>query len=71
MATMRCEVCGCPKVRWLRVSTVAQHFDCSSKKLRRLLKSGALEGVQIGREWRVDHESVDRLVRNYSLAGEG
>lgn len=65
-----CRLCGCPDVKWLRVSTVARQFRCSPKKVRRLIKSGDLEGVQLGREWRVDHASVDRLVRQFSLAGE-
>jgi len=67
MGEMGCPICGCPQVRWLRISTVARHFGCSAKKVRRLLKEGALEGVRLGREWRVDHNSLDRLVRQYSL----
>ena len=63
----RCEVCGCPKVRWLRVSTVAEKFDCSSKKVRRLLKSGQVDGVRFGGEWRVDHRSLDRYVKEDSV----
>jgi len=66
---MNCPVCGCPPVKWLRVSTVARHFKCSPRKVRRLVQSGELEGVRLGREWRVDHDSLDRLVRYYSLEG--
>ena len=68
---MNCKLCGCPKVRWLRVTTVARQFGCTSRKVRRLLANGTLEGVRLGREWRVDHECVDRLVERYSLEGEG
>ncbi len=67
---MPCEICGCPNVKWLRVSTVARHFACSTKKVRRLIKSGCLLGVRLGREWRVDHASVDRLVQECSLVGD-
>ena len=67
---MRCETCGCPEGRWLRVRTVAQHFGCDPKKVRRLIHMGELEALRFGREWRVDHASLDRLVRRHSLAGE-
>ena len=60
---MPCPVCGCPTVRWLRVLMVAEKFDCSEKKVRRMMKHGELEGVRFGGEWRVDHRSLDRLVR--------
>lgn len=64
---MICEVCGCPAARWLRVSTVARRFKCSTKKVRRLIKRGELEGVRFGGEWRVDHDSLDDYVRKDSL----
>jgi len=68
---MICKVCGCPDVKWLRVRVVADRFECSGKKVRRLLLSGRLEGMRLGREWRVLHESLDRLVREWSLEGQG
>jgi len=64
---MRCEICGCPRERWLKVSAVARQFKCSSKKVRRLIKSGQLEGVRFGAEWRVDHQSLDDYVRRESI----
>ena len=64
-----CELCGCPQVKWLRVITVARQFGCSPRKIRRLLASGELEGLRLGREWRVNHESLDELVERYSLHG--
>jgi len=67
---MICKVCGCPDVKWLRVRVVADRFECSGKKVRRLLLSGRLEGMRLGREWRVLHESLDRLVREWSLEGQ-
>lgn len=66
---MMCKVCGCPDTKWLRVRTVADRFECTGKKIRRLILSGRLEGVRLGREWRVAHESLDRLVREWSLEG--
>ncbi len=64
---MVCEICGCPSARWLRVSTVARHFKCSPKKVRRLIKRGEIDGVRFGGEWRVDHESLDEYVRKDSV----
>jgi excisionase family DNA binding protein len=51
-------------VKWLRVTTVARQFGCTSKRIRRMLKCGELDGIRLGNEWRVDHRSVDRLVRS-------
>lgn len=59
---MACEICGCPEVRWLRVSTVARQFAASPKRVRRMLKSGQIDGVLFGGEWRVDHESLDDFI---------
>lgn len=67
---MICKVCGCPGTRWLRVRTVAERFGCSPKKIRRLILSGEMDAVRLGREWRIDHASVDRLVRAWSLEGQ-
>jgi len=64
---MLCEVCGCPAGRWLSVGVIATHFRCSRKRVRRLIKMGELDAMMVGREWRVDHESLDRLVRRQSV----
>ncbi|MGD2175675.1 MAG: helix-turn-helix domain-containing protein [Candidatus Brocadiaceae bacterium] len=64
---MTCRICGCPDRRWLPVRTVARQFGCTAKHVRRLIKRGELEGVRFGREWRVDHETLDRRVREDSI----
>ncbi|MFO7955886.1 MAG: helix-turn-helix domain-containing protein [Candidatus Brocadiia bacterium] len=64
---MACEICGCPEERWLRVSTVARQFRCSTKRVRRLIKRGEIDGVLFGGEWRVDHRSLDDYVRKDSV----
>ena len=64
---MACQVCGCPEVRWLLVSTVAEHFKCSRKAVYRLLYAGAVDGVRIGAGWRVDHQSLDAFVRKEAV----
>ena len=64
---MPCRICGCPEVRWLPVRAVARQFGCTPKLVRRMVQSGALEGVRLGRQWRVDHESLDDLIRRGSV----
>jgi len=59
---MRCEICGCMKRRWLRVSTVARQFGVTDKRVRRMIKEGEVNGVRFGGQWRVDHESLDEYV---------
>ena len=58
-----CKVCGCQNTRWLRVSQVAAQFRCSEKKVRRMIKEGEVHAVLFGRQWRVDHASLDAFVR--------
>jgi len=62
-----CEVCGCPRVRWLRVGHLARQFGCTDKVVRRMIRSGVLDAVRLGHEWRVDHESLDDYVRRESV----
>jgi len=66
-----CDICGCPPVRWLRVRTVAGQFGCSAKKVRRMLKSGELEGVLLGGEWRIDHQALDEYICRDSVRHAG
>lgn len=67
VSTMACRICGCPELRWLSVSIVAEQFGFSGKKIRRLLKKGELDGVRFGGEWRIDHESLDEYVSRDSV----
>ncbi len=64
---MACKICGCPEVRWLRVSTVAAQFKCDPKRVRRMIKRGDIDGVRFGGQWRVDHRSLDEYVRRDSV----
>lgn len=64
---MPCRICGCPEARWLTVAAVARQFRCSRKLVRRLLKTGEVDGVMLGGVWRVDHESLDEYVRKDSV----
>jgi len=62
-----CEICGCPKDKWLPVTLVARRFRCTPKKVRRLIKSGELDGVRFGGVWRVDHQSLDDYILRDSI----
>jgi excisionase family DNA binding protein len=64
---MRCATCGCPQSRWLRVCTVAQQFGCSERSVRRMISRGQVDAVRLGRQWRIDHGSLDDLVRQGSV----
>jgi excisionase family DNA binding protein len=61
-SAIACGTCGCPDRRWLSVAEVAGQFGFSPKHVRRLLAAGELSGVRLGREWRIDHDALDRLV---------
>jgi excisionase family DNA binding protein len=37
-------------------------FNCSRKRVRRMIKRGELDGVRFGGEWRVDHRALDEYV---------
>ena len=67
---MRCAICGCPNVKWLRVRKVAAQLECSPRTVRRLIQSNKVVGIRVRREWRVEHSSLHRLVRRQT-AGEG
>ena len=64
---MACSVCGCPGRRWLSVGVVAAQFGCGAKRVRRMIRRGELDAVRVGREWRIDHESLDDLIRRSSV----
>jgi excisionase family DNA binding protein len=64
---MACEICGCPKVRWLCVRVVAEEFRCTPKAVRRLILKGEIDGVRFGKDWRIDHESLDEYVKRESV----
>ncbi|NLW50644.1 MAG: excisionase family DNA-binding protein [Candidatus Brocadiaceae bacterium] len=59
---MRCAVCGCPPVRWLRVKTVAGQLGCTARTVRRMVRRGEMVGVRVGRTWRIDHASLDEYL---------
>ena len=62
-----CPICGCPRGRWLRVSTVARQFGASLKRVRRMIKAGELDAVRFGGQWHIDHASLDDYVSRDSV----
>ena len=64
---MFCEICGCPRERWLRTTTVARQFGASAKRVRRMIKSGEIDGVMFGGQWRIDHQSLDAMIKRESV----
>jgi len=51
---------------------VAVHLKIHVDEVRRLLKSGELEGINIGQgdikpRWRIDHESLERFKRRLTV----
>ena len=48
---------------WPRLRQAAAELDIGEQVARRLLKNGVLRGYKIGREFRVDPESIDEIRR--------
>lgn len=62
---MICPVCGCPKQRkWLRVQTIARVLGCCPRTIRRMIQRGELDACKVGRDWRVEHWSLDAHIRS-------
>ncbi len=67
----RCRVAqGLSKARFLTVQEVANVMRVSSMTVYRLIKSGELSAVRVGRSFRVSEVDVDRyLSSRYTEAG--
>lgn len=61
-----CSLCGCPPLVCLRVEQVAEVFAVAPMTVRRLIYSGAISARRIGRDWRIDHASLDAYVQRHS-----
>ncbi|NQT51692.1 helix-turn-helix domain-containing protein [bacterium] len=70
--TRNCTLCGCPPIKFLRVTTVAKALNVDPKTARNLIACGKVEAVRIGTAWRVVHESLESCLRaQHSLEGDG
>lgn len=47
----------------LTVDDVAERWQCSRKLVRTMIRSGRLEAVRIGREYRIRPEAVEAFER--------
>lgn len=50
------------------VKTVADIFKVGTQTIKRWIKAGKMDGVKIGRKYRVSAESVARAIKIYSTA---
>jgi len=48
---------------------VAEHWECSPKTVRRVIDSGALQCIRIGRVIRVSREAIAEYEKEYSWGG--
>ncbi len=61
---------GLSEVRFLTVAEVAQRIRVSKMTVYRLVHSGELEAVRVGRSFRVPQHAVDNYLRkSYFQAG--
>ncbi len=54
--------------RWLKIHEAAELLNVSKTTVRRLLASGALEAIKVGRAVRVDRDDLDRYVAEHRYA---
>lgn len=47
----------------LTIQQLAEYLQVSDSTVRRMLKDGRLQGVSIGREWRIPKEALEKLTR--------
>ncbi len=50
------------------LKAAAKRTDLGENDIRRGLKSGAITGVKLGRDWHLPLEEVDRLAREYPIS---
>ena len=51
----------------LTVREAAEQLGCAPKTVRKLIRAGALRGVRLGREWRVDQDQLDLFVKRRTV----
>ncbi len=53
-----CTACGCPTEKWLAPKEVAATLRVTPKTIITLAAANELVGRQVGRHWRITHDSV-------------
>lgn len=48
-----------PAITWLKVEEVADYFRINKMSVYRMIESGTLAAVQIGRSYRIDQRAVE------------
>lgn len=56
--------------RWITIEKAGEALSMKSETVRRLILSGEIYGVKIGKEWRVDLESIEALLESRRAAAK-
>lgn len=60
-----------PRERLLTVAEVADHMRVSSMTVYRLIKSGSLKAVRVGKNYRIRANDLDSYLHSSSVAHNG
>lgn len=60
-----------PRERLLTVSEVADHMRVSSMTVYRLIKSGSLKAVRVGKNYRIRANDLDSYLQSSSVTRNG
>jgi excisionase family DNA binding protein len=60
-----------PRERLLTVAEVADHMRVSSMTVYRLIKSGSLKAVRVGKNYRIRANDLDSYLQSSSVTGNG
>ncbi|WP_457638410.1 helix-turn-helix domain-containing protein [Oceanithermus sp.] len=47
--------------RWFTTVEVARHFEMGASTIRRLIETGELKAIRLGRWWRIPRSELERL----------
>ncbi len=67
MGSSACAVCGCVQEKLLSPKEVATVLRFTPRHIRNLIQRGDIDGVRIGRQWRVVHASLDRYIESCTV----
>lgn len=70
MSDQQCMKCGAPWAKHLRVKGLAAGWQVHPCTIRRLIRLGELDAVQLGLVWHICGPSVDHYIREHSNFAE-
>lgn len=56
--------------RWITIEKAGEALTMKPEAVRRLILAGDIYGVKVGKEWRVDLETIERLLESKRAAGK-